>query len=126
MSGSVVHVLVVADHISAGSTPRDGVGPPMWDAPPVASTLPSGSSVRFRCVRANAIGAACCQTGEGPVASRTYVFALDAIVPPLSEGAERYELPAFMYCPGRYITPLPASRTVGSNVDQVCDATFSA
>src|SRR6478672_5107301 len=98
----------------------------MSDDPPVASTLPSGRIVRFRCVRAYAIDAVCTQCGVGCVVSSTYVVAFDGVAPPLSAGADRYELPAFMNLPGWYITPLPASSSVGSTIDHVCVATSSA
>src|SRR5262245_14042623 len=122
----VVHVLVVGFHSSAARTPVAGLMPPMSREPPVARTLPSGRTLRVSCVRESAIDAVGCQAGVPWVMSRTYVVAAERVLPPLSVGADRYELPAFMILPGAYMTALPASRTVGSITDQVCVATFKA
>src|SRR6059036_697094 len=117
MLARVVQACVAGDQTSAGSTPREGVRPPMSDEPPTASTFPSGRSVRFRCERARAIDAVCRHAGDAAVVSITYVVARDGTAPPLSSGSARYELPAFMNWPGRYITPLPASSTFESRTD---------
>src|SRR6516162_7727895 len=98
----------------------------MSDEPPVARTVSSGRIVRFRWVRGLAIDAVWCQVGVGWVMSRTYVFGDEGAFPPLSGGAERYDAPAFMILPGRYITPLAASRTWGSTTVHCWVATFRA
>src|SRR6476660_5839228 len=104
MLDMVVHVLVAGFHSSAARTPVAGLIPPMSREPPVASTLPSGRTVRLRCVHGLDIDAVGCHAGVPWVMSRTYVVAAEGVLPPLSVGADRYELPAFMIFPGAYMT----------------------
>jgi hypothetical protein len=51
MLAMTVHCPVTGDQISAGYTALVGSKPPLTDEPPVASTDPSGRTVRSRWVR---------------------------------------------------------------------------
>src|SRR3954451_16905818 len=90
------------------------VPPLRYVSPPVASTFPSGSIVRFRKLRGYAIDAVCFQTGDGCVMSRTNVVLEDGPVFWLS-----LALPAFTNLPGRYMVALPPSTILESTTDQL-------
>ncbi len=62
------------------------------------------------------------QAGEPWVISSTYAVAAEF----LKGEAELADVPVFRILPGRYITALPASSTVGSIVAQVWVLIFSA
>ena len=69
------------------------------DVPPVPSTLPSGSIVRFICRRARFIEPVVCQVGPGTFRSITSAVAVGGSPPP-----------ARRILPGSYITADPYSR----------------
>src|SRR5947207_11798356 len=110
---SVCHVSVAGDHNSAESTPRLTTCPSNVVPPPVISTLPSGSTVEFWNAREYAIEASWRQEGFDWVMSSTYAVAAALPVVPLSAA-----VPVFRILPGRYITELWPSLTIGSMVDQ--------
>src|SRR3990167_8050760 len=109
MPAMVVHCPVVGDHISAGRTACAAVPPSVAVSPPVATTDPSGSTVRLWNARGYAIGPAGCHAGDGSDISSTYVVAVAAPLIPFAEA-----VPDFMTRPGKYITALPPSMTRGS------------
>src|SRR5688572_4655180 len=121
IEATVVHVSVAGDQSSAGRTASAPLVPSTVVPPPVASTEPSGSSVRLWNARGKAIGAVARQAGEPCVMSRTYVVA--------AAGAEdtppRAAVPDFMILPGAYMTALWPSTTFGSTRLQVCVPTVS-
>src|SRR4030081_2007499 len=84
--------------------------------PPLARTVPSGSSVRLCSVRGKAIEAVWRHRGGGAAMSSTYVVATDG-APGRSGSRPR---PDFMNLPGVYMTELPACTGVGSIVVQAC------
>src|ERR1043165_4624975 len=104
------------DHSSAASTALSTPSASVLGPPPVASTLPSGSSVSVWKVRAKFMGAVERHVGAGWFISSTNVVAVEGITG-WSGSTER---PDFMILPGAYITELPPSTAFGSTTDQVC------
>src|SRR5919106_3731494 len=101
---TVVHCPVVGFQISAAWTAVPRSLDPVPAPPPVASTSPVGSIVRFRCRRANAIEPVQRQTGADR--SRSITSAVLVVRPP----------PAYRILPSSYITAEPDSRLPNSRV----------
>src|SRR3982074_3236610 len=115
------HVSLSGDHTS-GSRPAPNASPTLeLRDPPIASTVPSGRTVRLCSVRGNPIEAAGCQVGDGNVMSRTYAVATEGT--PSRSGSR--PSPVLMIFPGAYIAALPPSRMAGSTVLQVWVARLS-
>ena len=115
---TVVHVSVSGFQISAGSTDLERSSPSERELPPLASTVPSGSSVMLWYARPCDIGAVSRQAGVGALMSITAVrpFVSYASGPPKSGSAH---VPDFMILFGRYITELCPSNGLVVTVDHV-------
>src|SRR4051812_44855807 len=103
MLASVVQVSVAGDQSSGASTALSTASASVVGPPPVARTVPSGSSVSVWNVRAKFIGAVCRHLGVDWVISSTNVVAVDGITG-WSGSTDR---PDFMILLGAYITELP-------------------
>src|SRR4051812_25304106 len=99
MLAIVVHVPVAADQISTGRVAVAVLNALRSVPPPLASTPPSGSTVRFMNDRRNAIDPVACQVGFDLVMSMTNAVAAAVPLLPLSAA-----VPAFRIFPGAYIT----------------------
>ena len=108
--------------ISAGRTAFDRSVPSEVDIPPLARTVPSGSSVRFWYARPNAIGAVERHVGVAAFMSMTAVRPSARVErsAPLKSGSA--QVPAFMILSGRYMTALLPSNGLVPTVVQVAVA----
>src|SRR5262245_35306306 len=106
MLAIVVHVPVVGDQISAARIALPVLKADRSVPPPVTSALPSGSIVRLRKDRGNAIDPVGCHAGNGRVMSSVNAVACARPVLPLSAA-----VPAFRNLPGWYWTAEPPSIT---------------
>src|SRR5215470_15398287 len=117
MDAIVDHVCVRGDQSSAAYTAFATFPPSLSVSPPVARTLPSGSVVRFKKLRAYAMDGVCRQAGDAWAVSRMKVVFEDGPTIWLSAA-----LPAFINLPGPYIFALPPSIMFASTTVQVLPA----
>ena len=117
---TVVQVSVSGFQISAGWTAFAMSTPSDREPPPLASTVPSGSSVRLWYARPCAIGAVSRQAGVGAFMSITAVRPWVSYASgPWKSGSA--QAPAFMILFGRYMTALCPSNGLVATVDHVHD-----
>src|SRR5262245_45720004 len=106
MLAIVVHVPVVGDQISAARIALPVLNDDRSVPPPVTSAVPSGSIVRLRNDRGNAIEPVGCHAGEGWFMSIVNAVFCATPVLPLSAA-----VPAFRNLPGAIWTADPPSIT---------------